>query len=82
MRLILTLAEALVTVQRASDKPRAYAEVKADLRSAADACAAQDVPAGAGRWYLRTASRLAADTGTLAARLWALGQRVRPWVRG
>ena len=81
VRLILTLAESLVTVQRAADKPRAFAEVKADLKSVAGACRRADVPAGAARWYQRVVVRLARDTGTLSAKLWALGQRVRPWVR-
>src|SRR5207253_326402 len=82
-RLVLALAEAVVMVQRTGPggKAAAFAEAKDHLKTAAGSCAAKDVPAGAGRAYRKVVSRLASDTGTLGARLWALWQRVMPWVR-
>ncbi|MBA4067880.1 MAG: hypothetical protein C0501_30105 [Isosphaera sp.] len=82
-RLVLALAEAVLMVGRAGrgGKRAALAEAKDHLRSAAGACAPRDVPAGAARAYRRVVKKLAADVGTLGARLWAFGQRLRPWVR-
>lgn len=82
-RLVLALAEALVIVQRAGPgaKGSAFAEAKDHLRAASAACASKDTPAGAGRAYRKVAARIAADAGTLGAKLWALCQRVAPWVR-
>jgi predicted Zn-dependent protease len=82
-RLVLALAEAVLMVGRAGrgGKRAALAEAKDHLRSAAAACAGRDVPAGAARAYRRVVKKLAADVGTVGARLWALGQRLRPWVR-
>jgi predicted Zn-dependent protease len=82
-RLVLALAEAVVMVLRAGPggKAAAFAEAKDHLRTAAAACPARDVPAGAGRAYKRVVSRLAADAGTVAAKLWAMWQRVAPAVR-
>jgi hypothetical protein len=78
VRLLLAMADALVAVQRGGP----FAEARDNLRAAADACAAADVPPGAGRWWRKVADRLAADAGTVGARFWALRQRVRPWVAG
>jgi tetratricopeptide (TPR) repeat protein len=83
VRLVLALADALVKVQQAppAGKRAAFADAQEAIRVAAGACAADDRPPGVGRWYRRAVARLAADAGGLAAGLWALGQRVRPWVR-
>jgi tetratricopeptide (TPR) repeat protein len=82
-RLVLAMAEALVMVQRAGPgaKGAAFAEAKDHLRAATAACGSKDTPAGAGRAYRKVAARIAADAGTLGAKLWALWQRVAPWVR-
>ena len=82
-RLVLAMAEALVMVQRAGPggKAAAFAEAKDHLRAATAACGSKDTPAGAGRAYRKVAARIAADAGTLGAKLWALWQRVAPWVR-
>jgi tetratricopeptide (TPR) repeat protein len=82
-RLVVSLAEAVVMVSRAGPggKAAAFAEAKEHLRSAAGSVAARDVPAGSGRAYRKVVSRIAADTGTLGAKLWALWQRLAPWVK-
>ena len=82
-RLVLALAEALVMVQRAGPggKASSFAEAKEHLRAVCAACSAKDTPAGAGRAYRKVAARIAADAGTLGAKLWALWQRVAPWVK-
>ncbi|MFO0847969.1 MAG: hypothetical protein U0871_05320 [Gemmataceae bacterium] len=84
VKLVLAMAEAVVMVRQAGPggRGRAFADAKEHLRAAAGACAAGDVPPGAGRWYKRVVARLAADAGTLGAKAWAAWQRVRPWVRG
>ena len=50
-------------------------------RYAALSATGGSVPFGAGRAYRKVVSRIVADAGTLAAKLWALWQRVAPWVR-
>jgi tetratricopeptide (TPR) repeat protein len=82
-RLILSLAEAAVMVLRAGPggKAAAFAEAKEHLRTAAGSVAAKDVPAGAVRAYRKVISRLAADAGTLSARVWSIWQRFAPWVK-
>jgi tetratricopeptide (TPR) repeat protein len=82
-RLVLALAEAAVMVKQAGPggKAAAFAEAKAHLKTAAGSCAAKDVPAGAARAYRKVAARIAADAGTLGARVWALWQRLAPWVK-
>ncbi|MBX9624652.1 MAG: hypothetical protein K2X82_12665, partial [Gemmataceae bacterium] len=82
-RLVLAMAEAVVLVGRAGPggKAAAFAEAKEHLRVAAGSCGPDEVPTGADRAYRRTAAHLAAAAGTVRARLWALGQRLRPWVR-
>jgi tetratricopeptide (TPR) repeat protein len=82
-RLVLALAEAAVMVQRAGPggKAAAFSEAKEHLRTAAGSCAPREVPVGAGRAYRKVVSRLSADAGTLGAKLWALWQRVAPWVK-
>lgn len=82
-RLILAMAEAVLMVRQAGPGGRAaaLAEAKEHLRAAAGACAAREVPAGAGRAYRMVVSRITADAGTLGAKLWALWQRLVPWVK-
>ena len=82
-RLVLSLAEAVLMLLRAGPggKAAAFAEAKDHLRTAAAACAAKDVPPGAGRAYRRAVARVAAEAGTVAAKLWAVWQRVAPAVR-
>ena len=82
MRVVYQLAEVLLTVQRAADKPAAFAEAKKDLRVAADSCAVKERLVGTAAAYRRVVARLAADVGGVSARLWALAQRVRPWLAG
>jgi tetratricopeptide (TPR) repeat protein len=82
-RLVLAMAEAVVMVARAGrgGKSAALAEAKDHLRSAASACNPGGFPAGAGRAYRRVVKKLASDTGTLPAKLWAFWQRLFPWVK-
>ncbi len=82
-RLVLSFAEAVVMVLRAGPggKAAAFAEAKDHLRTAAGSCATRDVPPGAGRAYRRVVARIAAEAGTVAAKLWAVWQRVAPAVR-
>jgi tetratricopeptide (TPR) repeat protein len=80
VRVVLKMAEALVTVQRAADKPRAFAEAKKDLHVAAESCAVKDRLRGTATAYRRVVARLAADAGGVPAWLWVLGQRLRPWI--
>ncbi len=84
VRLILSLAEAILLVQRAGPGGRsaAFREAKDHLRTAAGSVTAKDVPPGAARAYRKAAARVASDAGTLAARAWAAWQRVAPWVKG
>jgi tetratricopeptide (TPR) repeat protein len=83
VKLLLAMAEALVMVQQAgpAGKRQAFTEAREHLHVAAGACEPKDVPPGAARWFRKVADRLAADAGTLPARLWALWQHARPWVR-
>ena len=82
-RLVLSLAEAVVMVRRAGPggKAAAFAEAREHLRAAAGSCTAGDVPVGAGRAYRKVVARVAADAGTIPARLWAFWQRLAPWVK-
>ena len=80
VRVVYRMAEALLTVQRAGDKAAAFAEAKKDLRVAADSCAVKERLPGTAAAYRRVVARLAAEVGGVAAKLWALSQRVRPWV--
>ena len=82
-KLLLAMAESLVMVQQAAPdaKAKAFREAREDLKAAAGACPAADVPIGAARWFLKVARRLAADGGGLAARAWAMWVGVRPLVR-
>ena len=84
LKLLLAMAEALVMVQQAgpAGKRQAFADAKEHLHTAADACAAKDVPPGAARWYHKVTERLASDAGTLPAKIWAWWQRALPWVKG
>jgi tetratricopeptide (TPR) repeat protein len=82
-RLVLAMAEAVVMVQRAGPggKPAAFAEAKDHLRTASGSCAAKEVPVGAGRAYRKAVARIAADAGTIGAKVWGFWQRVIPWVK-
>jgi tetratricopeptide (TPR) repeat protein len=82
-RLILAMAEAALMVCQAGPggKSAAFREAKEHLKSAAGACGAKDVPAGAARAYRRVVSCVSREAGTLGAKLWALWQRIAPWVR-
>ena len=51
------------------------------MKSAAAAFGPRTFPAGAGRAYRKVVKKLAADTGTVAAKVWALSQRWFPWVK-
>ena len=82
VKLLLVMASTLVAVQQAGAKGAAFAEGRENLKAAAGACEPADVPPGATRWWRAVADQLAADAGTIAARLWALRQRVGPWVKG
>jgi tetratricopeptide (TPR) repeat protein len=82
-RLVLAMAEAVMMVATAGPggKSAALAEAKDHLRSAAAACAAGGAPAGAARAYRKVVRKITAATGTLAAKLWGLWQRLSPWVK-
>jgi hypothetical protein len=82
-RLVLAMAEAVMMLRQAGPdgKAAAFREAKDQLKTAADSCAPRDVPAGAARAYRRVISAVAGEAGTLAARLWALWQRLSPWVK-
>ncbi len=82
-RLVLAMAEAVVMVRRAGPggKAGAFKEAKEHLKTAAAACVPKDVPAGAARAFRRVVSCVAGEAGSLAARLWAVWQRVAPWVK-
>ena len=83
VKLLLAMAQALLEVGTAQSnrKGEAFAEAREDLRAAADACAPSDTAPGTARWFRRVADELARRTGTVRARLWALRQRLQPWVR-
>ncbi|MFO0802193.1 MAG: hypothetical protein U0791_03575 [Gemmataceae bacterium] len=82
-RLVLAMAEAATMVPRAGPegKAAAFAEAKEHLRVAAAACAPREVPVGASRAYRKVVSRIANDAAMLSANLWAIWQRVMPWVK-
>ena len=82
-RLILAMAQAVVMVKQAGPdgKAGAFKEAKDTLRVAAAACAAKDVPAGAARAYRRVVSCVAGEASALTAKLWAVWQRIAPWVK-
>jgi tetratricopeptide (TPR) repeat protein len=82
-RLVLAMAEAVVMVAAAGPggKKGALAEAKDHLRSAAAACESGGAPPGANRAYRKVVRKLSAAAGTIGAKLWALWQRISPWVR-
>jgi tetratricopeptide (TPR) repeat protein len=82
-RLVLAMAEAVMMVRQAgpNGKSAAFKEAKEHLKAASAACASKDVPAGAARAYRRVVSCVAGEAGTLTAKLWAVWQRVAPWVK-
>jgi cellulose synthase operon protein C len=73
----------VLMVRRAGPGGRsaAFRESKAHLKSAAGSCASSDVPAGAARAYRRVVSCVSGAAGTLSAKLWAVWQRLAPWVK-
>ncbi len=83
VKLVYTMAQAVLRVQRSlpSSRSEAVTESKADLQAAAGACGAKEMRAGTGRWYRKCTDRIAADSGSLSAKLWAFWQRINPWVR-
>ncbi len=82
-RLVHVLTEAVLMVTRAGPggKSAAFAEAREHVKTTANSVPSRDVPAGANRAYRRVVTRLASEAGTLNARLWALWQRVAPWVK-
>jgi len=80
VKLLLALANAVVGVKTATDKSKALAEAKANIRAAADACPQSEVPPGLGRVYLRVVDAITKDAGLLA-KVWALWQRVKPVIK-
>ncbi|MBY0458180.1 MAG: hypothetical protein K2V38_12630, partial [Gemmataceae bacterium] len=82
-RLVLGMAQAVLLVKQAGPdaKTGAFKEAKDVLRVAAAACAPKDVPAGAARAYRRVVSCVAGEAGALTAKLWAVWQRLAPWVK-
>jgi hypothetical protein len=78
--LIRTLAAAVLNVRSATDKAKAFGEAKADIRAAAGACPAAEVPPGLGRVYRRVVDAITKDGG-LAAKAWGWWQKVKPLVR-
>jgi hypothetical protein len=82
-RLVLAMADAVMMVRQAGPdgKAAAFAEAKENLKAAAAACSGKDVPAGAARAYRRVISCLCGEAATFNATLWALWQRVSPWVK-
>jgi hypothetical protein len=83
-RLVLAMTEAVLMVARAGPggKSVAFVEAKDHLRTAAGACAPRNFPPGSGRVYQKVVRKLAADVCTLNAKLWAMWQRLVPWVKG
>ncbi len=82
-RLVLAMADAVTMVRQSGPdgKAAAFGEAKENLKVAAAACASKDVPAGAARAYRRVISCLSGEAASLNATLWALWQRVAPWVK-
>ncbi|MDY3558737.1 hypothetical protein R5W23_005894 [Gemmata sp. JC673] len=82
-RLIVAMAQAVMLIKQAGPdgKGAAFKEAKDTLRVAAGACATKDVPPGAARAYRRVVSCVAGEAGTLSAKLWAVWQRLAPWVK-
>jgi tetratricopeptide (TPR) repeat protein len=80
VKLVLSMACAIVSVATAPNPSAAMIDVKADLKIAAEACAAGEVPPGTARWYLKTVAALG-HLGGLKAKCWALMQKWKPWVK-
>jgi tetratricopeptide (TPR) repeat protein len=83
-RLVLAMTESVLMVARAgpAGKSVAFAEAKDHLRTAAGACASRGFPKGSGRAYQKVVRKLAAEVCTINAKLWAIWQRLVPWVKG
>jgi hypothetical protein len=82
VKLVLAMAEAVLMVKQAGPdgKAAAFAEAKEHLKAAAGACPETARPPGTGRWYKRVVNAIAAEAGTVNAKVWAVWQKVRPWV--
>jgi hypothetical protein len=78
------MTESVLMVARAgpAGKSVAFAEAKDHLRTAAGACASRGFPKGSGRAYQKVVRKLAAEVCTINAKLWAIWQRLVPWVKG
>ena len=79
VKLMLTLAQSVLAVRTATDPAAAFAEAKADVKTAAAACAPGEIPPGASRWYIRVVATLA-KAGGIRAKYWAMMQKWKPWV--
>jgi tetratricopeptide (TPR) repeat protein len=79
VKLVLALAKAVTDVTTAKDPATAFAEAKADLKTATAACDPADTPPGTGPWYRRTVEALG-KAGGFRAKCWAVAQRWKPWV--
>ncbi len=82
-RLILSLAQALLMVLQAGPggKSAAFVEAKELLHNAAGSCPAAKVPVGSKRAYRKVVARISGEAGSVAARIWAVRQRLSPWVK-
>lgn len=81
-KLLFAVAAACVAIQKAPlvEKGTVFADARADLRAAVDACPKTEIPPGLARWFQRVVTRLVRETGTLTATLWAIRQRLFPWI--
>jgi predicted Zn-dependent protease len=82
-RLVLAMAEAVLMVRQAGPegKASAFKEAKDHLKTASAACSAKDTPAGAARAWRRVVSCVSGEAHGLTAKLWAVWQRLAPWVK-
>lgn len=79
--LLRTMASAVVQVRTATDKGKAFASAKADLRAAAGACAKAELPPGVGRVFKRVVEALVTSADGLMAKAWGWWQKVNPLVK-
>jgi tetratricopeptide (TPR) repeat protein len=77
-KLVLTMARVVADV--AARGKAAFADAKADLQAALDACTPEERPPGLAPWYRRVVAALG-QSGGLAAKLWAGWQKLKPAVR-
>ncbi len=79
VRLLLVLTNAVLGMKTATNKGKALREAKANIRAAADACTAAEVPPGLGRVYQKVVDAITKDAGLLA-KAWAMWQKMKPLV--